>query len=1033
MNRYLLVVIIVLIFFLNRVPVLGSDWDDFRKHEFVLFTGRSIDQFISLPVDHIFVYIYRELDNSWHQIPFQIDERDDDKYYFEDSYNAIVDSADEFLFIAGDGGDYAPSTSWIDDTDSKQNIRYEIEMSDPLNPTNKKYVYFYISSDLIHNPTLPYYLNYIEPASAHSDTIKTAAYIEGHNNKGIPDAWMIADSTGVFGKDILDRQKARAKGKYKPLPFITVSYNLNENNLSVEKRQVKSGRIRIIRDITYKTEVSGFEIKVGTFRYRYYPDRIISDGASKKLESDYGVSLIRQSFDMNENSIGSLYNNIDNFDLLVDGIEDSFNEVFYPSRVMNWSMHSGNQGTVVILNKFTPPSNAAYQTYYHESLTNTTGDGTDDTGDSKSYGDVGILLTGDKIKGSISIPYANYFMPGIQHREIGSTIAYQAQNKISRRHTTQNYAQPAELAISLPDTSAPAKNPISVPVLVGNVNGLNILSTEVVVQFDTLVLQATGVNVVNTLIENWDPPVVTISNDTMFINVNGTTALQNSGVLIYLDYTAIGAEGQQSPLHFVRAKFNIWNPLALLNDGTFTTLAPLEVAVNIPNAEGLPGAEVIIPIKVADVTGLNITSCSLELKFDKTIIDALSISVEGTITSEWTNVNFTDGVGWVKIEMNDNTPLNRSGNLVWIKFKVVGNAGQSTTISFENIIFNEGVPMAKTNNGIFIVTTPLHIEDIVSVPDTTIKSESQLHIPVRLFTYLDFALTSYEMDLTFNHSILEFTGIDTNGTIPFGWSEPSVNYTPGNLSINSAGTTHLMGGGALIYLDFNVIGPDTSSTDIEFSKMSFNSGKYLPITRDGTVNVQGVVPVELSSFWATILNRDVKLEWTTATESNNFGFDIQRKTDNAAEWQSIGFVPGKGTTTIPQNYVFIDVDVLPGLLYYRLQQQDFDGKVDYSEIVEVNLLPDKFALYQNYPNPFNSSTTIKYELPVGEHQVRLMIYDLLGHKVRSLVDEDNQQAGAYQINWNGRDDAGKAVTSGVYFYRLQAGKQIFIKKMVLIQ
>ncbi|UCE05621.1 MAG: T9SS type A sorting domain-containing protein, partial [bacterium] len=222
-------------------------------------------------------------------------------------------------------------------------------------------------------------------------------------------------------------------------------------------------------------------------------------------------------------------------------------------------------------------------------------------------------------------------------------------------------------------------------------------------------------------------------------------------------------------------------------------------------------------------------------------------------------------------------------------------------------------------------------------------------------------------------------------------------------------------------------------TKIQFSNMTFNSGQYAAETRDGKISVKGIVPVELSSFLASIMDGKVKLEWITTTESNNFGFYIQRTVDTKTDWQTIGFVQGKGTTTLPQTYAFTDSDVSPGIWYYRLKQQDLDGQINYSQIIEVDLLPTQFSLYQNYPNPFNSWTIIKYELPAGEHQVKFIIYDLLGHQIRTLVDEDNQPAGAYQINWDGRDDTGNAVASGVYFYRLQAGNRIFIKKMVLIE
>ncbi|UCE04854.1 MAG: hypothetical protein JSW07_14680, partial [bacterium] len=432
MRKYIFLSIFLLLIIAIMNPTWGDDWDDFRNHEAILFTGQSIKEFITASVDHIFIFSYRERDNSWHQITFQIDEIDDKGYFEgENNYNNVVDAVDEFLFMAGDAGDYAPSSSWIDDESSKQYVRYQIEIINPDDLQNKKYVYIFRSSILTHDPTLPYYIKYIAaPPGSASDTIKTSAYIEGHNNKGIPDWWQIADSSGLFGNDILDRQKARAKGSY------IVSYNMDENDLQVDKLKYKRGPVRIIRDITYKAKVKlpigSLDIDVGTFRYRFYPSRIVSLGADKNLKSEYGVNLIRQSFDMDSTAIGMLFNNPDNFDLIIDGVHDVVNDTIYPSPVMNWYMYSGDIGTVVVLNEFTPPSNASFKLYYHENLTGSTGDGTSDSGDGKSYGDAGILFEGSKMEGSISLPYLNYFLPGKHPRDIGSTLAYQAQNRLTK-------------------------------------------------------------------------------------------------------------------------------------------------------------------------------------------------------------------------------------------------------------------------------------------------------------------------------------------------------------------------------------------------------------------------------------------------------------------------------------------------------------------------------------------------------------------------------------------------------------------------
>jgi len=186
------------------------------------------------------------------------------------------------------------------------------------------------------------------------------------------------------------------------------------------------------------------------------------------------------------------------------------------------------------------------------------------------------------------------------------------------------------------------------------------------------------------------------------------------------------------------------------------------------------------------------------------------------------------------------------------------------------------------------------------------------------------------------------------------------------------------------------------------------------------------VAVELISFTACVSDELVLLKWSTATETNNKGFEILRSTKNDNSWKSIGFVPGFGTTTEPKSYSFNDEDVTTGIYRYRLKQIDFDGTFKYSnEIdVEIDLTPKEYLLYQNYPNPFNPTTTIKYDLP-NTSDVSLIIYDMLGRKVKELVN-GRQQAGRYEIQFNA-----STLTSGVYVYQLKAGQYSETKKMIL--
>ena len=195
--------------------------------------------------------------------------------------------------------------------------------------------------------------------------------------------------------------------------------------------------------------------------------------------------------------------------------------------------------------------------------------------------------------------------------------------------------------------------------------------------------------------------------------------------------------------------------------------------------------------------------------------------------------------------------------------------------------------------------------------------------------------------------------------------------------------------------------------------------------------LNATVPVELASFTASVADREVVLHWTTASETNNFGFDIERS-ENENEFQKIGFVEGNGTTAIGQKYAFVDENLVPGTYSYRLKQIDFDGAFEYSGMLEVVInVPNEFALDQNYPNPFNPETTIRYDLPESSHVV-LKIFNILGEEVKTLVDAE-QTAGIKTIIWNGKDKLGKDVSSGAYIYQMQAGGFTKVKKLTLLR
>lgn len=200
------------------------------------------------------------------------------------------------------------------------------------------------------------------------------------------------------------------------------------------------------------------------------------------------------------------------------------------------------------------------------------------------------------------------------------------------------------------------------------------------------------------------------------------------------------------------------------------------------------------------------------------------------------------------------------------------------------------------------------------------------------------------------------------------------------------------------------------------------------------VGSEGALPVELTSFTANVFDNKVKLLWETATEVDNYGFEIQRSAfsnQRQANWGKIGFVEGHGNSNSPKEYSFVDDSPSNSVVKYRLKQIDIDGAYEYSNEIEVTVetIPAKFELAQNYPNPFNPTTKIKFSLPDGmaQYAVSLRVYDLIGREVAVLVNE-NLTAGIYEKTFDA-----SGLSSGIYYYQLTTPEFSSVKKMMLIR
>jgi Ice-binding-like/Secretion system C-terminal sorting domain len=215
------------------------------------------------------------------------------------------------------------------------------------------------------------------------------------------------------------------------------------------------------------------------------------------------------------------------------------------------------------------------------------------------------------------------------------------------------------------------------------------------------------------------------------------------------------------------------------------------------------------------------------------------------------------------------------------------------------------------------------------------------------------------------------------------------------------------------------------------SGASIINGRLLARKGYVTVNGTSVLPVELVAFTATANRMNADLHWSTATEVNNYGFEIERRL--TATWAKVGFVSGAGTSNSPRDYSYTDNNLSAGRYTYRLKQVDNNGAFSYHGSVEVviGLAPQEFALLQNYPNPFNPSTVISYQLPVNS-QVTLKVYDVLGKEVATLVNGE-MKAGSYTVPFSANSANGSTLASGVYIYRLNAGTFVSTKKLILMK
>lgn len=348
-------------------------------------------------------------------------------------------------------------------------------------------------------------------------------------------------------------------------------------------------------------------------------------------------------------------------------------------------------------------------------------------------------------------------------------------------------------------------------------------------------------------------------------------------------------------------------------------------------------------------------------------------------------------------------------------------------------------------NTVFAQRVATHTLTNFNVNTSTNKFSFDIYSQSTGVTSIDVGFASYYID--YNNSALS-TPVLSNVNPKYTTGSPTGNYnamTVGLSGINPSkiavtinfsqtglgdilSTTGPMG--ELICTVTLNIGNQNATAGISFDLINsaLQTSFSAPITNNYQGSYSSPLPVELSSFTGKVVNgTSVDLKWGTKTEVNNYGFNVERRIKDG-EWNKIGFIAGNGNSNSPKNYSFTDNDLFAGgsELQYRLKQVDNDGQFEYSDVVEVTLVPTQYELSQNYPNPFNPSTTIRFSLP-NETKLKINIYNMLGELVQTLLD-GNYQAGYHKVTFNA-----STLPSGAYIYRIESSEFVQTRKMILLK
>ena len=548
----------------------------------------------------------------------------------------------------------------------------------------------------------------------------------------------------------------------------------------------------------------------------------------------------------------------------------------------------------------------------------------------------------------------------------------------------------AQVTVSLPTVAYSLGSTQAIPITVGDLTGQAAISFQTTVTYDKAIVKTTGVTTTGTLSAALGAPVV--NNDTaagkITIASAGTSAMSGSGTLIYLNVTVVGKG--TTALTFSSFQFNEGTPAVTLTNGQ-VGVPSLAVKLSDVTSMAAAGGIVTLPITTEDITGQNVLSYQFTVTYDKTKFTITGASVTGTMSSAMgAPVVNASTAGVVTVAVAGTAPLTGAGLLINLVGTVVATG--TSTAQFTSFQYNEGTPAVAGLAGTITIGANQKPTITKKMADTTIAENQAL-----TYTYL--ATDPEAGAMTFSGN-----GLPTGATLS---AAGVLAWTP---SYTQQGT-----------YDFYVVVKDNASLkDSVAQKITVTNVNRKPTWTMRAPLFLGVVSRNVAQPFAVSASDpdgDV-LTWTWKVNG------VTEKTGSTAADSAFSrtFTDAHGTakTVIA---VFADAGGMKDSVTWTFT---------ITPVEEHVAVPTEFNLGQNYPNPFNPTTTISFSLP-KEAPVTFEIYNMLGVKIRTLMAGQTKSAGLYTVAWDGRNDAGVSMSSGVYLYRINAGSFLASKKMTLLK